>query len=200
MKTSRLALAGGALVVLAAVLFLRAGNPSAEEQAAGGASGKRESAGLSASAADSSSLSRRERSEAPPRSAPAPGIDPGFASRLDSLWKRPDEEALLDALDEVGAFPDPGQWRAVSGVLERHAATEARSNVIDYLLATGDAAPDDVRLSIYASALDNRAAGVADSARLELQNITGRVFRTSAEARAWIRSNPPAPEEEIPAQ
>ncbi len=193
-------IAGGALVVLAVVLLIRAGGPSASEREEAAGAGKAAGSGLSGSTGDSTPGSRRERAgiQSQP-AAPAPEIEPGFVTQLDSLWKRPDEEALLDALDKIGEFPDPGQWRAVSGVLTRHASTEARSKVIDYLLATGDAAPEDVRLSIYAAALDNRAAGVADSARLELQNITGQVFKSGDEARTWIRSHPPV-EEEPPAQ
>jgi hypothetical protein len=67
--------------------------------------------------------------------------------------------------------------------------------VVNYLLATGDAAPMELRRSIYAAALDNKTKGVADSARLELQNLTGKVFKSGDEARAWIKANPPEEEE-----
>ena len=199
MKSGRFALAGGILVVLAGVLLFRARDSAASSNATPlpHGTGPSPATGGPASGSSLPLESRREREEVT-RGAPAVSPGPATALNLEAAWQSGDESAVLDALDQVAELTDPKQWRAVSDVLVQRAATEARSDIIDYLLATGDAAPTDIRLSIYASALENRAPGVSDSARLELLNLTGQKFSNAGEAREWIRRNPGAAGE-IPA-
>lgn len=145
-----------------------------------------------AGARDQTLSARRERQE----SGPTGESETTSAKDLELLWARSDEDEIVDALEKVGEANDPEQWRLVATVFIQKAATESRPELVQYLLATGDAAPTDIRLAIYAAAFDNKTPGVSASAKLELQNLTGQVFRSGEEARTWISNNPDAAESE----
>ena len=189
MKPLWIGVGGGLLLLAGVIVFLNTGDPGAGD--GGQPKDPRPGSGKSAGNDSRSADGRRLRKDAK-ESAEA---DSKAAKDLELVWARSDEQEVLDALDKVGAYTEPDEWRAVGSVLIQKASSESRQEVVNYLLATGDAAPMELRQSIYAAALDNKTKGVADSARLELQNLTGKVFKSGEEARAWIKANPPEQEE-----
>lgn len=118
--------------------------------------------------------------------------EPRDATEFKLLWARGREGELFPALDEIATSEDPDEWRVVGDVLIEQAATEGRHEVIDYLLAAGDAAPAGIRLAIYAAALDNPDEAARETARLELENLTGERFDSGEAARSWIAAHPEA--------
>ena len=194
MKLSRTTLIALALavaaVVLAAVIFNR---PASDEDGkAGGGKGSSKNATPSAS-----------KLPPPSRKTPRPEIldrKALAAKELELLWARGFGQELLVELDRVSATEDPGYWQEIGPLLVKKAAKEGRPEITKYLLATGDASPDDnLRIEIYAAAMDNHDEGVRSTARLELENITGEEFANGEAARAWLKANPqPLPEEELP--
>jgi hypothetical protein len=190
MKTTWITAAAGLLAIGMAAFFLtRPDDSEAQSPKPGSAeAGKGKPKPGSGQTPDARHL-REETKEA--REA-----DKKAATDLELLWARGDEKETLDALDKIGSYTKADEWGAIGEVLIQKAATESRPDLINYLLATGDAAPMKLRQNIYASALDNKAPGVAASAKLELQNLTGKVFASGDEARAWIKANTPEEEEE----
>jgi hypothetical protein len=193
MKLSRTTLIAMALavaaVVLAAVIFNRPA--SDEDAAAGGGKGNSKNATPPAS----------KLPAPPPRKTPRPEIldrKALAAKELELLWARGFGQELLTELDRVSATKDPEYWQEIGPLLIKKAAKEGRPEITKYLLATGDASPDDnLRIEIYAAAMDNHDEGIQISARLELENITGENFATGDAARAWHAANPqPLPEAE----
>jgi hypothetical protein len=195
MKLSRTTLIALALavaaVVLAAILFKQ---PAADDEgvAAGGKNGSKGTSSTSGSALPP-----------PPRRTPRPEIldrKALAAKELELLWARGRGQELLVELDRVSATKDPEYWQEIAPLLVKQAAKEGRPEIAKYLLVTGDAAPDDnLRIEIYAAAMDNHDEGVRSTARLELENITGEEFANGEAARAWLKANPqPLPEEELP--
>lgn len=192
MKLSRTALIAMALavaaVVLAAILFNRPA--SDEDDTAGGGKG------------GSKSTSSASKLPSPPsRKTPRPEIldrKALAAKELELLWARGLGQELLVELDRVSATKDPEYWQEIGPLLVKKAAKEGRPEITKYLLATGDASPDDnLRIEIYAAAMDNHDEGIQASARLELENITGEDFATGDAARAWHAANPqPVPDVE----
>jgi hypothetical protein len=195
MKLSRTAIIALALavaaVVLAAVLFNR---PSPEQD---GASGD----GKGASKATSPTSTPPPL---PPRKTTRPEIVDRkalAAKELELLWARGRSQELLAELDQVSTTQDPEYWREIGPLLVKQAAKEGRPEIANYLLATSDSAPDDnLRIEVYAAAMDNRDDGIRTTAKLELENITGQEFKTGEEARAWLAANPQpvAEDEEMP--
>ncbi|MCW1922311.1 hypothetical protein OKA05_07080 [Luteolibacter arcticus] len=124
-------------------------------------------------------------------------LKPLAARELELLWARGRGPELLIELDRLSASKDPEHWREVGPLLVKQAAKEGRPEIATYLLATGDAAPDQIRIQIYAAAMDNRDESLQDAARLELENITGEEFANGDAARAWLEANPqPAEDDE----
>ena len=182
--------AGGALIAIwAAVFFL---NQDPAPDGAGTGADSLPGAGKSAPGSGQSPEGRRLRKE----SQEAKEADSKAATELELLWARGDEKEVLDAIDKVGDYKKADEWRAVGSVFIQKARSEGRDEVIRYLLATGDAAPMSIKLPMYAAALDNKAEGVKSLATLELQNLTGEVFKSGDEAREWIKGHPPEEEEE----
>lgn len=185
---SRPALAGLLLVAVAAFLVLigkgckDAGPSPASGQAA---AGERRVAGDSRGFATKRPGTHRRTGE----------TESSEAVELKLLWARGREADLLPALDKIAASEDPDDWRAVADVLVAQASSEGRHEVIDYLLAAGDAAPADIRFGIYAAALDNADEAARETARLELQNLTGQSFDSGDAARAWVAAHPEASRE-----
>ena len=193
MKLSRTTLIGLALavaaVVLAAVVFNR---PASDE------------AGVTGDGQVGSKANFSEPATPPlppPRRTARPEIVDTkalAAKELELLWARGHGQELLIQLDRVSANQDPEYWREIGPLLIKQAAKEGRPEIANYLLSTSDSAPDDnLRIQIYAAAMDNRDEGIQTTARLELENITGEEFATGNAARAWHAANPqPVPEEE----
>ncbi len=188
MKFSRPILAGSALALLGLVLVWTAG-PDGET--AGPVppetQGAKAKTGNSAPPPDAK-YSRGDRTRE--------GSDSPDAKTLKLLWARGRGQELLVALDQLSERADDDDWRQVAGVLVEQAASDGRHEIATYLLATGHAAPEKVRLSIYAAAMDNPDEGIRSSARLELLNLTGREFESRQEAEAWIASRPAAPDDD----
>lgn len=189
MKTlSRPALIGLVLVALAGILVLSgkgcAGDDIADDLRA-------ESSGERSSRSDSPALATKR----PGTNRRTGEAEPREAIELKLLLARGRENELFPALDKIATFEDPDDWRAVADVLIAQASTEGRHEVIDYLLSAGDAAPAGIRLQIYAAALDNRDEVARDTARLELENLTGEVFESGDAARSWIAAHPEASRE-----
>lgn len=188
MKTFWIAFAAGLIAIgVAAFYITRSDDPVAKDPKSGSTeTGKPKPAPTQSPEARRMREKTKEASEA----------DKKAASDLELLWARGDDKQTLDALDKIGSYTKPDQWGAIGEVLIHKAATEGHPEIINYLLATSDAGPMKLRQNIYAAALDNKAQGVADSARLELENLTGNVFKTGDEARAWIKANVDEDEEE----
>ena len=188
MKYSRPLLAASALVVLGLVLVWTAG-PGGDDGKAVPPVPKNGTAkaGDSAPPADAK-YPRGDRSQE--------GADSPDAKTLKLLWARGRGQELLVALDQLSERADDDDWRQVADVLIEQAATDGRHEIATYLLATGHGAPEKVRLSIYAAAMDNPDEGIRSSARLELLNLTGREFESRQEAEAWIASRPATPDED----
>jgi hypothetical protein len=186
-KPSRPALIGLLLVGIAGVLVL-AGKGCADDDPGGAAGATSSSQARSESGGDSRPLATKR----PGSSRRTSDAEPREATELKLLWARGRESELLPALDEIATMEDPDDWRAVSDILIAQASTEGRHEVIDYLLAAGDAAPADIRLAIYAAALDNSDEVARETAQLELQNLTGEVFESGDAARSWIAAHPEA--------
>lgn len=189
MKTpSRPALIGLVLVAVAGILVV----------AGKGCSGDDKEDDLRAAGSEA----RNSRPDTPALATKRPGglrrtgeAEPREAVELKLLWARGRENELFPALDKIATFEDPDDWRAVADVLIAQASTEGRHEVIDYLLSAGDAAPAGIRLQIYAAALDNSDEVARDTARLELENLTGEVFESGDAARSWIALHPEASRE-----
>jgi hypothetical protein len=187
-KPSRPALIGLVLVAIAGILVLSgkgcAGDDKADDLRAA-------SSGERSSRSDPSALATK-RPGGPRRTGEA---EPREAVELKLLLARGRENELFPALDKIATFEDPDDWRAVADVLIAQASTEGRHEVIDYLLSAGDAAPAGIRLQMYAAALDNPDEVARDTARLELENLTGEVFESGDAARSWIAAHPEASRE-----
>jgi hypothetical protein len=192
MKLSRTTLIGLALavaaVVLAAVIFNRP-DPDKDGVAGDGQDGSK------------ANFSEPAPPPPPPRRTSRPEIVDTkalAAKELELLWARGHGQELLIQLDRVSANQDPEYWREIGPLLVKQAAKEGRPEIANYLLSTSDSAPDDnLRIQIYAAAMDNRDEGIQTTARLELENITGEEFATGNAARAWHAANPqPVPDEE----
>jgi hypothetical protein len=126
--------------------------------------------------------SRTDRSKEPAESPDA--------KTLKLLWARGRGQELLVALDQLSERADGDDWRQVADVLVEQAANDGRHEIATYLLATGHGAPDKIRLSIYAAAMENPDEGIRSSAKLELLNLTGREFGSRQDADAWIATQP----------
>jgi hypothetical protein len=196
MKLSRTTIIALALsvsaVVLAAILFNRP-SPDDGGGAAGGRNGSK----------GTSSATEPALPPPPPRRSPRPEILDRKAlalKELELLWARGRGQELLVELDRVSATKDPEYWQEIGPLLVKKAAQEGRPEVAKYLLVTGDASPDDnLRIEIYAAAMDNHDEGVRSTAQLELENMTGEQFANGEAARTWLKANPqPLPEEEMP--
>ena len=194
MKLSRTTLIALALavaaVVLAAVVFKQ---PASDGDGVAG-DGKDGSKG--------SSSATTQQLPPPPRKTPRPPIldrKALAAKELELLWARGRGQELLVELDRVSATKDPEYWQEIRPLLVKQAAREGRPEIAKYLLATSDAAPDDnIRIEVYAAAMDNRDEGISTAAQLELENITGEEFASGDAARTWLAANPqPLPEEEM---
>lgn len=190
MKPLWIGVGAGLLALAGIIVFLNSGDPGAGNagQPKDPRPGSRQTTGNDGRSPEARRL-RKETQETAEANSKA-------ATDLELLWARSEEQEVLDALDKIGDYKKADEWRAIGSVLIQKASTEGRPEIIDYLLATGDAAPMELRMKMYAAALDNKAKGVTDSARLELQNITGQRFESGEEARAWIKANPPEEEEE----
>lgn len=190
MRNTWIAAAAGLLAIGIAAFFLtRPDDSGAKDPKAGSAeTGKDKPKPGSAQSPEARRL-RKETKE-------ASEADKKASTDLELLWARGDEQETLDAIDKIGRYTEADRWQAIGEVLIHKAATESRPEIVNYLLATGDAAPMVLRQRIYAAALDSKTKGVADSARLELQNLTGKNFATGDEARAWIKANPAEEEED----
>jgi hypothetical protein len=194
MKLSRTTLIALALsvaaVVLAAVLFNR---PASDEDGVTGGGKDGSKGGSPASALPQ-----------PPRRTPRPEIldrKALAAKELELLWARGRGQELLVELERVSATKDPEYWQEIGPLLVKKAAKEGRPEIAQYLLVTGDASPDDnLRIEIYAAAMENHDEGIRTTAQLELENITGEQFANGEAARVWLAANPqPLPEvEEMP--
>jgi hypothetical protein len=136
---------------------------------------------------DSSPLPDRKHSRTDRSKEPSESPD---AKTLKLLWARGRGQELLVALDQLSARADTDDWRQVADVLVEQAANDGRHEIATYLLATGHGAPDKIRLSIYAAAMENPDEGIRSSAKLELLNLTGREFVSRQEADAWIATLP----------
>lgn len=191
MKPLWIGIAAGLLGLAGIIVFLNSGDPGSPS-GSGHPKDKPPGSGQSTGNGSRSPEARRLRKE----TQEASEVDLKAAKDLELLWARANEQEVLDALDKIGDYKEANQWQAIGGVLIQKATSDPRPEIVEYLLATGDAAPMKLRLNIYAAALDNRAQGVADSARLELQNLTQQNFASGDEARAWLESNPPEEEEE----
>ncbi|MCW1884209.1 hypothetical protein OKA04_05665 [Luteolibacter flavescens] len=190
MKLSRTSIIGLALALAGLVLTIFAlTRPSTDGEGTAGA-------GEGGSGANFSSTTAQEPL---PRKVPRSQIaetKPLAVKELELLWARGKGPELLIELDRVSATQDLDYWREIGPLFVKKAQQEGRPDVANYLLATGDASPDDnLRIEIYAAGMDNRDEGIQTTSRLELENITGEEFRTGAEARAWLQANPrPLPE------
>jgi hypothetical protein len=187
---SRPVLAGSILTVVALILVLvsRSGRDSDDQGNASGPLRSSNGTGTSAPPVQDGKSSRPERTRGPSESPDA--------KTLKLLWARGRGNELLVALDQLSQRADADDWREVADVLVDQAARDGRHEVADYLLATGHGAPNGIRLSIYAAALENPDEGVQATAKLELLNLTGQEFGSRAEADAWIASNPEASRDE----
>lgn len=183
---SRPVLAGSILTAVALILVLvsKSGRDRDDQGDASGSSRNSSGAETSAPLAQGGKSTRTERTRGPSESPDA--------KTLKLLWARGRGQELLVALDQLSQRADADDWREVADVLVDQAARDGRHEVADYLLATGHAAPNGIRLSIYAAALENPDEGVQATAKLELLNLTGQEFASRAEAEAWIASNPEA--------
>lgn len=188
MKYSRPLLAASALVVLGLVLVRTAGPDGEKGDPAPPAKPENRSNAKNGTAPADAKYRRGDRSQE--------GPDSPDAKTLKLLWARGRGQELLVALDQLSERADDDDWRQVADVLIEQAAGDGRHEIATYLLATGDGAPEKVRLSIYAAAMDNPDEGIRSSARLELLNLTGREFESRQEAEAWIASRPATPEED----
>lgn len=190
MKPLWIGVGAGLLALAGIIVFLNSGDPGAA--GSGQPKDQRPGSGQTTGNEGRSPEARRLRKESQETSE----ANSKAATDLELLWARSGEQEVLDALDKIGDYKKADEWQAIGGVLIQKASTEGRPEIIDYLLATGDAAPMELRMKIYAAALDNKAKGVADSAKLELQNLTSQKFESGEEARAWIKANQPEEEEE----
>lgn len=190
MKPLWIATGAGLLALAGVIVFLNSGDP--ETGGGGQPKDPRSGAGQPGGHEGRSPDGRRIRKE----TQEAVAADSKAASDLQLLWARSEKEEILDALDKIGRYEEADQWAAIGGVLVEKAGSESNPEIVQYLLATGDSGPRELQLKIYAAALDNKAEGVADSARLELQNRTGKKFSSGEAAREWIKENPVEEEEE----
>lgn len=189
-KYSRPIIAGSILTLVALILVLvsKSGREREDHGGSPGSSSTSSGTGTGAPLAPDGKYSRTERTRGPSESPDA--------KTLKLLWARGRGDELLVALDQLSQRADADDWREVADVLVEQAARDGRHEVADYLLATGHGAPNGVRLSIYAAALENPDEGVQASAKLELLNLTGQEFGSRAEADAWIAANPEASRDE----
>jgi len=195
MKLSRNTIIGLALALAAIVLAVVLSSRSTSDQegaASNGAGGSK----ANFSGLESGNLSQRKATR------PELTNSKVLAAReLEMLWAPGRSQELMVQLDRVSANKDPEYWKEIGPLFVKHASGEGRPEVANYMLVASDAAPDaNLRIEIYAAALDNRDEGIKTTARLELENITGEQFKTGAEARAWLTANPQPVEveEEMP--
>jgi len=194
MKLSRTTLVALALIVAAVVAATVMFNQPAGDQ--NGVAGD----GTAGGSKDASSTGAPHPS---PRRASRSAVaetKPLAVRELELLWARGRGGELLAELDKVSTNKDPDYWREVSPLLITQAAKEGRPDVANYLLATADAAPAETRIGIYAAAMDNADENLRETARLELENITGEDFANGQAARAWLAAHPQRAEveEEMP--
>jgi hypothetical protein len=195
MKLSRTTVVGLALALAAIVLAVIISSRSTPDQEVAAGDGPD---GSKANFSGSTSQSPPQRKATRPELTNSKVL---AARELEMLWAPGRSQELLTQLDRVSANKDPEYWREIGPLLVKHATSEGRPEIANYLLVTGDAAPDDnLRIEIYAAALDNHDEGIQTTARLELENMTGQNFANGAAARAWLAANPQpaAEEEEIP--
>ncbi len=187
---SRPVIAGSILIVVALILVLvsKSGRDPGDLGGSSGSSSPSSGTGTSTPLAQDGKSSRTDRTRGPSESPDA--------KTLKLLWARGRSQELLVALDQLSQRADADDWRSVADVLVEQAARDGRHEIADYLLATGHGAPNGIRLSIYAAALENPDEGVQATAKLELLNLTGQEFGSRAEADAWISSNPEASRDE----
>lgn len=192
MRLTRPVLAASILVALGLVLVLtidRSGDGDGD-----GKTGSETTSSQGASGGtDSPRLPDRKHSRIDRSKEPSESPD---AKSLKLLWARGRGPELLAALDQLSERADADDWRQVAEVLVEQAARDGRHEIADYLLATGHGAPNEIRLSIYAAALENPDEGIQAAAKLELLNLTGQQFGSRAEADAWIAANPEASRDE----
>lgn len=183
---SRPVIAGSILTVVALILVLvsKAGRDPENQGGSSGSSSPSSGTGTSNPLPQDGKYSRTDRTRGPSESPDA--------KTLKLLWARGRSQELLVALDQLSQRADADDWRSVADVLVEQAARDGRHEIADYLLATGHGAPNGIRLSIYAAALENPDEGVQATAKLELLNLTGQEFGSRAEADAWIASHPEA--------
>lgn len=187
---SRPVIAGSILTVVALILVLvsKSGRDPENQGGSSGSSSTSSGTGTSTPLPQDGKYSRTDRTRGPSESPDA--------KTLKLLWARGRSQELLVALDQLSQRADADDWRSVADVLVEQAARDGRHEIADYLLATGHGAPNGIRLSIYAAALENPDEGVQATAKLELLNLTGQEFGSRAEADAWIASNPEASRDE----
>lgn len=189
-KYSRPVIAGSILILVALILVLvsKSGRDRDDPGGSPGSSATSSGAGTATPLPRDGKSSRTDRARGPSESPDA--------KTLKLLWARGRSQELLLALDQLSQRADADDWREVADVLVEQAAQDGRHEIADYLLATGHGAPNGIRLSIYAAALENPDEGVQATAKLELLNLTGQEFGSRAEADAWIASNPEASRDE----
>ena len=197
MKLSRNTIIGLALAMAAIVLVVVVSSRSTSDQE--GAGGTDNGAGGSkANFSGSASGEGGQRKATRPELTSSKAL---AARELEMLWAPGRSQELIVQLDRVSANKDPEYWKEIGPLLVKHASSEGRPEVANYLLVASDAAPDtNLRIEVYAAALDNRDEGIQATARLELENMTGQEFKTGADARAWLTANPQPVEveEEMP--
>jgi len=193
MKLSRTTIIGLSFALAAIVLAVIVSSRSTPDQE--GVGGDEGQAGSKANFSAPTSQSPPQRKATRPELTNSKVL---AARELEMLWAPGRSQELLTQLDRVSANKDPEYWREIGPLLVKHATSEGRPEIANYLLVTGDAAPDDnLRIEIYAAAMDNRDEGIQTTARLELENMTGQNFANGAAARAWLAANPqPVVEEE----
>jgi hypothetical protein len=182
MKFNRPVLAGSILAALGLVLVL-----TTDRGEEGGTDYETNPTAAATGGTDSSPLPDRKHSRTNRSKEPSESPD---AKTLKLLWARGRGQELLVALDQLSARADTDDWRQVADVLVEQASSDGRHEIATYLLATGHGAPDKIRLSIYAAAMENPDEGIRSSAKLELLNLTGRQFESRQEADAWIATLP----------
>lgn len=182
MKFSRPVVAAAVLTAVGLVLVL-----TMDRGEDGGTEPETTTNAVATGGTDSTPLPDRKHSRTDRSKEPSESPD---AKTLKLLWARGRGQELLVALDQLSERADADDWRQVADVLVEQAASDGRHEIATYLLATGHGAPNKIRLSIYAAALENPDEGIRGSAKLELLNLTGRDFESRQEADAWIATQP----------
>jgi hypothetical protein len=107
MKPLWIGVGGGLLLLGGVIVFLNTGDPGAA--GSGQPTEQRPGSGQS-SGNDSRSVDARRLRKDAKESAEA---DSKAAKDLELVWARSEEKEVLDALDKVGAYTEPDEWRAV---------------------------------------------------------------------------------------